>query len=111
MKSKAYLVEENYFPKEEHFTDVMNMLKETSEMVKNQDGALFSLTLSPEQKDGPITGITLWTSREKFTEFMKSEHAVKIMKSGLSDKVKSWTREIKASLYTVEQAWHTETHD
>ena len=42
---------------------------------------------------------------------MKSEHAEKIMKSGLSDKVKSWTTDIKANLYTVEQAWHVESHD
>jgi len=87
------------------------MLKETSAMIKEQDGALMSLSLNPEQKNGAITSITLWTSREKFLDFMKSEHAEKIMKSGLSDKVKSWTTDIKANLYTVEQAWHTETHD
>jgi hypothetical protein len=33
------------------------------------------------------------------------------MKSGLSDKVKSWTTDIKAQLYTVEDAWHAESHD
>lgn len=111
MNTKPYLVTENYFPKEEHFEEVLNMLNETSEMIKEQDGALMSLSLKPAQKNGPITGISLWTSREKFTNFMKSEHAEKIMKSGLSDKVKSWTTDIKANLYTVEQAWHVESHD
>jgi len=111
MSNKPYLVSENYFPKEEHFDEVMNILNETSEMIKEQDGALMSLSLKPEKKNGPITGISLWTSREKFTDFMKSEHAEKIMKSGLSDKVKSWTTSIKANLYTVEQAWHVESHD
>jgi heme-degrading monooxygenase HmoA len=80
-------------------------------MIKEQEGALMSLSLKPEKKNGPITGITLWTSREKFIDFMKSEHAEKIMKSGLSDKVKSWTTDIKAELYTIEQAWHVESHD
>jgi len=80
-------------------------------MIKEQDGALMSLSLKPEKKDGPITGITLWTSREKFTNFMKSDHADKIMKSGLANKVKSWTTQIKANVYTVEQAWHAESHD
>lgn len=111
MSEKPYLVSESYFPKEEHFDDVLNMLKETSAMIKEQDGALMSLSLKPEQKNGAITGISLWTSREKFTNFMKSEHAEKIMKSGLSDKVKGWTTDIKANLFTVEEAWHTETHD
>ena len=111
MSNKPYLVSESYFPKEEHFDDVLNMLIETSEMIKLQDGALMSLALKPEQKNGPITGISLWTSRDKFLQFMRSEHAEKIMKSGLSEKVKSWTTDIKAQLYSVEQAWHVESHD
>jgi len=111
MKSKPYVVAEHYYAKEEHFDDVLNILKETSEMIKEQDGALMSMSLLPEQKNGPITGMSLWTSREKFLEFMKSDHAEKIMKSGLSEKVKGWTTDIKADLYTVEQAWHVESHD
>ena len=91
MKSNPIVVTEYYYPKSEHVDDVLNILIETSSMIKEQDGALMSLSLKPEQKNGPITGISLWTSREKFTNFMKSEHAEKIMKSGLSDKVKSWT--------------------
>ena len=111
MITKPYLVTENYYPKDEHFEDVMNILNETSAMIKEQDGALMSLSLKPEQKNGAITGITLWESRTKFTDFMKSEHAEKIMKSGLSEKVKGWTTDIKATLHTVEQAWHVESHD
>ena len=67
--------------------------------------------LNPEKKDGPITGFSMWESREKFTDFMKSEHMEKIMKTGLADKVKNWTTEIKASLFTIEQAWHVASHD
>ena len=111
MNEKPFLVSESYYPKEKHFDEVLNILKETSSMIKEQDGALMSLSLKPEKKDGPITGITLWTSREKFTNFMKSDHADKIMKSGLANKVKSWTTQIKANVYTVEQAWHAESHD
>jgi heme-degrading monooxygenase HmoA len=111
MSQKLFVVTENYFAKEEHFEEVLNILKETSEMIQEQDGALMSMSLKPEKKEGPITGISLWTSREKFLEFMKSDHAVKIVKSGLSKKVQSWTREIKANLYSVEQAWHIESHD
>jgi heme-degrading monooxygenase HmoA len=84
---------------------------ETSAMIKEQDGALMSMSLKPEKKDGPITGFSMWESREKFTAFMKSEHMEKIMKTGLADKVKNWTTEIKASLFTIEQAWHVESHD
>lgn len=109
--SERYMVIENYYAKEEYFDEVMNILKETSAMVKDQDGALMSMSLKPEQKKGPITSVTLWTSRDKFTAFMRSAHAEKIMKSGLASKVKSWTTDIKANLYTVEQAWHTDTHD
>lgn len=111
MKSKPYVVAEYYFPKSEHVDDVMNILVETSAMIKDQDGALMSMSLKPEKKDGPITGLTMWESREKFTAFMRSEHAEKIMKSGLADKVKSWTSKIKADLYTMEQAWHVDAHD
>lgn len=111
MNNKPYLVSENYFPKDEHFDELLNMLIETSEMIKLQDGALMSLALKPEQKNGPITGMSLWTSREKFTQFMRSEHAEKIMKSGLAEKVKGWTTDIKANLYSVEHAWHVESHD
>lgn len=111
MKSKPYVVAEYYFPKSEHVDDVMNILVETSTMIKDQDGALMSMSLKPEKKDGPITGLTMWESREKFTAFMRSEHAEKIMKSGLADKVKSWTSKIKADLYTMEQAWHVDAHD
>jgi len=111
MKSKTYVVAEYYFPKSEHVDDVMNILVETSAMIKDQDGALMSMSLKPEKKDGPITGMSMWESREKFTAFMRSEHAEKIMKSGLADKVKSWTSNIKAELYTIEQAWHIDAHD
>jgi len=111
MKTKPYLVTEYYYPKDEHFEDVMNILIETSAMIKDQDGALMCMSLKPEQKNGAITSVTLWESREKFTDFMKSEHAEKIMKSCLSNKVKGWTTKIKADLYTVEQAWHVESHD
>lgn len=111
MGIKPYVVAEYYYPKGEHFDDVMNILKETSAMIKDQEGALMSLSLKPEKKDGPITGISLWESREKFTAFMRSEHAEKIMKSGLSEKVKGWTTNIKADLYTLEQAWHVDSHE
>ena len=111
MKSKPYVVVEYYFPKIEHLNDVMNILVETSAMIKDQDGALMSMSLKPEKKEGPVTGISMWESREKFTAFMRSEHAEKIMKSGLADKVKSWTSSIKADLYTIEQAWHVDSHE
>ena len=111
MKTKPYLVTEYYYPKSEHFDDVLNILIETSAMIKDQDGALMSMSLKPEKKDGPITGMSLWETREKFTAFMRSEHAEKIMKSGLSDKVRGWTTDIKAQLFTVEQGWHVESHD
>jgi heme-degrading monooxygenase HmoA len=111
MKSKPYVVAEYYFPKSEHVDDVMDLLVETSAMIKDQEGALMSMSLKPEKKDGPITGISMWESREKFTAFMRSEHAEKIMKSGLADKVKNWTSKIKADLYTMEQAWHVDAHD
>lgn len=111
MKNKLYVVIEYYHPKDENFDDVMNILNETSEMIKKQNGALMILSLNPEQKNGAITSFTMWESREKFTDFMKSAHMEEIMKSGLVDKVKGWTTDIKANLYTVEQAWHVETHE
>lgn len=110
MKTKPYVVAEYYYPKSEHVDDVMNLLVETSAMIKDVDGALMSLSLKPEKKDGPVTAISMWESREKFTDFMKGEHMEKIMKSGLADRVKEWTTDIKANLYTIEQAWHVETH-
>jgi len=111
MKSNPIVVTENYYPKSEHVNDVLKILIETSSMIKEKDGALMSMSLKPEKKDGPITGFSMWESREKFTDFMKSEHMEKIMKTGLADKVKNWTTEIKASLFTIEQAWHVESHD
>lgn len=80
-------------------------------MIKTQAGAIMSMSLKPEQKNGPITGISIWESREHFLDFMKSDHAVKIMESGLSAKVKTWTTDIKANLYTLEQAWHADSHN
>ena len=111
MKANPIVVTEYYFPKSEHVDDVLNILKETSAMIKDQDGALMSMSLKPEKKDGPITGLSMWESREKFTAFMKSDHMEKIMKTGLSEKVKSWTTDMKASLFSIEQAWHAESHD
>ncbi len=111
MKSKPYVVAEYYYPKSEHVEEVMNILIETSAMIKEVDGALMSLSLKPEKKDGPITGISMWESREKFTAFMRSEHMEKVMKSGLAEKVKGWTSSIKADLYTIEEAWHVESHE
>jgi len=111
MKTNPIVVTEYYYPKSEHTDDVLNILKETSSMIKEQDGALMSMSLKPEKKDGPITGFSMWESREKFTAFMRSEHMEKIMKTGLADKVKNWTTDIKASLYTIEQAWHVESHE
>ena len=106
MKKNNFLVTENYYPKEEHYDEVMNMIVETSIMIKEQDGALMYMSLKPEQKNGPITAIILWESREKFTNFMKSEQAAKkFMKSGLSKKVKEWTSEMKSHYQTVEQTW------
>lgn len=111
MKTKPIVVTENYYPKSEHTDDVLNILMETSAMIKEQDGALMSMSLKPEKKDGPITGFSMWESREKFTDFMRSEHMEKIMKTGLADKVKNWTTEIKAGIFTIEQAWHVASHD
>ena len=111
MKNKPYVVAEYYYPKSEHVDDVMNILTETSAMIKDQDGALMSMSLKPEKKDGPITGFSMWESREKFLAFMRSDHMEKIMKTGLADKVKGWTTDIKANLYTIEQIWHVESHD
>lgn len=111
MKTSPIVVTEHYYPKSEHLDDVLNLLKETSAMIEEQDGALMSMSLKPEKEDGPITGFSMWESREKFTDFMKSEHMEKIMKTGLADKVKNWTTEIKANLYSIEQAWHVESHD
>ena len=111
MKAKPYVVTEYYYPKSEHVDDVMNILVETSSMIKDQDGALMNMALKPEKKGGPIMGMSMWESRDKFTAFMRGEHMEKVMKSGLVDKVKGWTSDIKADLYTIEQAWHVESHD
>ena len=111
MNTKPYVVLEYYYPKSEHVEDVLNILTETSAMIKDQDGALMSLSLKPEKKDGPVTGFSMWESRDKFTAFMRSGHMEKIMKTGLADKVKSWTSNIKAELFTTEQAWHVESHE
>jgi heme-degrading monooxygenase HmoA len=111
MKTNPIVVTEHYYPKSEHRDDVLDILMETSAMIREQEGALMSMSLKPEKEDGPITGFSMWESREKFTDFMRSEHMEKIMKTGLADKVKNWTTEIKASLYTIEQAWHVESHD
>lgn len=111
MKSNPIVVTEYYYPKSEHVDDVLNILIETSSMIKEQDGALMSMSLKPEKKDGPITGFSMWESREKFTNFMKSDHMEKIMKTGLANKVRNWTTDIKANLFTIEQAWHAESHD
>ena len=111
MKTNPIVVTENFYPKSEYVNDVLNILMETSAMIKEQDGALMSMSLKSEKKDGPITGFSMWESREKFTDFMKSEHMEKIMRTGLADKVKNWTTDIKASLFTIEQAWHVESHD
>ena len=111
MESKPYVVTEHFFPKEEHFKEVLKMLVESSEMMKEQDGLLMHLILKPEQKNGAITGMGLWKSREKFTSFVKGEHAQKIMKTGMGEKMKSLTTDLKANLYTVEHGWHAESHD
>ena len=111
MKTNPIVVIESFYPKSEHIHDVLKILKETSSMIKEQEGALMSLSLKPEKNEGPITEVAMWESREKFTNFMKSEHMEKIMKTGLADKVKNWTTDIKASLFTIEQAWHVESHD
>lgn len=50
MNEKPYFVNESFFPKAEHFDDVLNILKETSEMIKEQEGILMHLVLNPEQK-------------------------------------------------------------
>jgi len=108
---KTFVVTEHYYAKKEHFEDVLNMLIKTSAMIEKVEGALMSLSLKPAQKNGAITAFNMWTSREKFLDFMKSEHAEEIMKSGLADKVKSWTTKITAEQYSVEQAWHVDSHD
>jgi len=108
---KTFVVTEHYYAKDEHFDDVLEMLIKTSAMIEKVDGALMSLSLKPAQKNGAITAFNMWESREKFIDFMKSEHAEEIMKSGLADKVKSWTTRITAEQYSVEQAWHVESHD
>ncbi len=43
MKAKPYVVIEYYYPKSEHVDDVMNILVETSSMIKDQDGALMNM--------------------------------------------------------------------
>jgi heme-degrading monooxygenase HmoA len=91
--------------------DVLNILKESSSMIEEQAGTLMSMLFKPEKKDGPVTGFSMWESREKFTYFMKSDHMEQIMKTGLADKVKNWTTDIKASLFRIEQAWHVESHE
>ena len=85
MESKPYVVTEHFFPKEEHFKEVLKMLVESSEMMKEQDGLLMHLILKPEQKNGAITG--------------------------MGEKMKSLTTDLKANLYTVEHGWHAESHD
>ena len=111
MEVTPYLVIEYFYPKQEHFDEVLKMLTESSEMIKEQDGLLMHLILKPEQKNGPVTAIGLWKSREKFTGFVKSEHAQKIMKTGMGEKMKSLTTDIKAGLYTVAHGWHAASHD
>lgn len=108
---KTFVVTEHFYAREEDFNDVLEMLKKTSAMIKEVDGALMSMSLKPAQKNGAITAFNMWESREKFLDFMKSEHAEEVMKSGLADKVKSWTTKITAEQYTVEQAWHVDSHD
>ena len=107
----TFVVTEHYYAKDEHFDDVLDLLIKTSAMIEKVDGALMSLSLKPSQKNGAITAINMWESREKFLDFMRSEHAEEIMKSGLADQVKSWTTKISAQQFTVEQAWHVNAHD
>ena len=69
MKPNPIVVTENYYPKSEHVDDVLGILMETSAMIEEQEGALMSMSLKPEKKDGPITGFSMWESREKFYQF------------------------------------------
>ena len=48
MNNKFYFVEENFFPKEKHFEEVLSMLKDTSKMLKDQDGMVMHFVLNPE---------------------------------------------------------------
>jgi heme-degrading monooxygenase HmoA len=111
MNSKPYAVTENYFPKEEYFEEVLNILKESTDLIKEHDGLLMYLILKPEDDNGPISALGLWSSHEKFNNFVKGVHSEKIIKSGLAEKLKSYTTDMTANLYTVEQGWHAETHD
>ena len=54
MKIKPYVVAEYYYPKSEHVDELMNILIETSAMIKEVDGALMSLSLKPEKKMDPL---------------------------------------------------------
>ena len=56
MKTKPYLVAEYYYPKSEHVEDVMNILVETSAMIKDQDGAL-KVKAGEQLDDGALAGM------------------------------------------------------
>lgn len=111
MDTSPFLATEYFLPKEGNFEEVLEMLNDSSEMIKDCDGLMMHMVFKPKQKNKAIKVIGLWESEVKFKNFAKGEHAQKIMNTGLGEKMKNLTDNIDASFYTMEHGWHAENHN
>jgi len=104
MDFKNYVVIEYYFPKEGKFDDVISICEKSLGIFKKGiDGLQMSQILKPVTKNGPISMLSIWDSKESLTNLMKNMDDS--LKADVA-KVQEWTSDIQVRMFDGIDGWH-----
>jgi heme-degrading monooxygenase HmoA len=103
----VFVLVELYYPIEGKTEDVLKIAQESSALIVENDGLIQTMVLKPIDKDGPVSNISIWKSKDDFNVFMKSEAFKSLYSSDMIKNIKSWTSDINVMKFDFMDGWHS----
>lgn len=106
----VFVLVELYQPIKGKTKEVLKIAQDSLALTVEIDGLIQSMVLKPDDRNGPVSNITIWKSRDDFNAFMKSDACKSLHSSDKMKNIKEWTSDIKAMKFDFVDGWHSMQH-
>lgn len=103
---QVFVFTETITPIEGRSDDVLELSLKSAELLKGQQGMIQSMVTKSEKKGGEICSITVWSSKDDFQNFMKSDEIAALLKSDDMKNIKDWMSNYDMLMSDLVEGWH-----
>ena len=102
----VFVFTETITPKEGRADDVLAITRKSAEALKGQPGMIQSMLTVSEKQGGEICTITVWSSKNDFQNFMKTDEVAAMLKSDDMKNIKEWMSNYEMLMSNLVDGWH-----